>query len=29
MEEREQITIAEYQTTATSFREDTWEHDVS
>jgi hypothetical protein len=29
MEASEKITIAEYQTTATSFREDTWEHDVS
>jgi SAM-dependent methyltransferase len=29
MEEREQITIAEYQSTAASFREGTWDHDVS
>jgi hypothetical protein len=29
MEQHEQITIAEYQTTAASFREGTWDHDVS
>ncbi len=29
VEQHEKITIAEYQTTAESFREGTWEHDVS
>jgi SAM-dependent methyltransferase len=29
MEQHEQLTIAEYQATAESFREGTWEHDVS
>ncbi len=29
MEQHEEITIAEYQLTAVSFREGTWEHDVS
>jgi SAM-dependent methyltransferase len=29
MEQHEQITIAEYQSTAASFREGTWDHDVS
>jgi ubiquinone/menaquinone biosynthesis C-methylase UbiE len=29
MEPHEQITIAEYQTTADSFRSGTWDHDVS
>jgi SAM-dependent methyltransferase len=29
MEPHEQITIAEYQSTAASFREGTWDHDVS
>jgi SAM-dependent methyltransferase len=29
MEQHEKITIAEYQLTAESFREGTWEHDVS
>lgn len=29
MEQHEQITIAEYQLTAASFREGTWDHDVS
>jgi SAM-dependent methyltransferase len=29
MEQHEKITIAEYQLTAASFREGTWEHDVS
>lgn len=29
MEQHEQVTIAEYQVTAASFREGTWEHDVS
>jgi SAM-dependent methyltransferase len=29
VEHHEQVTIAEYQTTAESFREGTWEHDVS
>jgi SAM-dependent methyltransferase len=29
MEQHEQITIAEYQLTAVSFREGTWDHDVS
>jgi SAM-dependent methyltransferase len=29
MEEHEKITIAEYQLTAESFREGTWDHDVS
>ncbi|MBD2047501.1 class I SAM-dependent methyltransferase [Coleofasciculus sp. FACHB-64] len=29
MQEHEQLTIAEYQATAESFREGTWDHDVS
>ncbi len=29
MEQLEQVTIAEYQTTAESFRDGTWDHDVS
>jgi SAM-dependent methyltransferase len=29
MEQHEKITIAEYQLTAASFREGTWDHDVS
>lgn len=29
MEQHEQVTISEYQVTATSFREGTWNHDVS
>jgi len=29
VEQHEQLTIAEYQATAASFREGTWEHDVS
>ncbi|MGE5658951.1 MAG: class I SAM-dependent methyltransferase [Actinomycetota bacterium] len=29
MEQHEQVTIAEYQVTATDFREGTWNHDVS
>jgi len=29
MEQHEQLTIAEYQATAESFREGTWDHDVS
>lgn len=29
MEQHEQLTIAEYQATAASFREGTWDHDVS